>query len=1298
MESGRQRWTQERRRKQPSLYDEWLNQEKTREHLAAAQNQTPSSVGRATIRAVSSESSSEEGAAATSILEGSLLVSSPPTSPKASSKRASLRNGSRDLLVRSESADGVAHSLRGVKDVTQSRTRIVEDRPPERSPPKPPFKTRHRVGSVNSTGLEPFHGSEEQSLLIGHAFKSSPEADSTMQTRISSRHRLLQSPPLRASAPPTTAPRTDRSVSPPPGINARRILELMKSTCGRMEGILAFKRGDSTSWSLSYCKINEELGSLVYEPKSDSGYGKTLVPDLRGCQVRRAFDRESKTPYLDVSLPNPSIEVHIRPHTQTEFERWFAALLCWQPIRPKGIQNRLVKPQATGIKTKPLVGTRRHSEISLLKEAPIIKVGKMIFWDPNVSYSDSRMRMTTRPRAHGMQSYVSRRRRRVSCTLRENGELKLYSESDDALVSVVQLSHLWRCAIQQLDPSVLDYEFCIAIYPQYTSYSTALSLSRPVFLSLESRVLYEVWVVLLRAFTIPQLYGPKQTVPKEGLGKAHDLPDLLTPRTTEMFRMERCLSIRIVEAKLLQPIIPKVESSLTNARRQDSNPKTPLEGYYVDVLLDGDTRAKTQIKNDGATPFWREEFNFEDLPAVLSNASIVVKRRPLDHTSDREKLESRQVQEAYGFFDTPGAYSGIHFDQTCGKVDIYPDELEACKEIEKWWPIINEHGQNVGEIFVRALAEEGVILMARDYQPLSDLLHRFSNGLTLRIAQMVPSELKRLSDCLLNIFQVSGQAKEWIMSLIEEEIDGVHKGTPVSRLRFSRRVGSNDSQESFGSASERELLVRDLNKNAMLEANLLFRGNTLLTKALDSHMKRLGKEYLEETLAEKLKEISDMDPDCEVDPNRITSAHDLEKKWRRLISCTSDLWTAIRDSVNRCPPELRIIFRHVRACAEDRYGDFLRSVSYSSVSGFLFLRFFCPAVLNPKLFGLLEDHPSPRARRTFTLIAKSLQGLANMTIFGSKEHWMEPMNQFLSSHRTEFKTFIDSICNLTPSDVAAVTTLPPSYSTPLAILQRLPPTSREGFPSLPYLIDQSRSFAALVTLWLDSVTKTSSNIPQSDGDIATFHAVCASLQERTHDFLERAERAERPNSGLSLKWEELVEQLEEGQLDTPSRKESLTGLDDREQSHLPALAPTTSAFSTTTITSASLSTPSGSPQPRAASEAGRGDDDATLGSASASIVIPVFDLNNNSNDGGTHSLEGSIHLSSGVSSETEFPTALPSVERERARQERKIRQQRREEKEKLGFRGMVPGFRKKKEKEREKERAKRPGSGSGSRV
>jgi hypothetical protein len=248
--------------------------------------------------------------------------------------------------------------------------------------------------------------------------------------------------------------------------------------------------------------------------------------------------------------------------------------------------------------------------------------------------------------------------------------------------------------------------------------------------------------------------------------------------------------------------------------------------------------------------------------------------------------------------------------------------------------------------------------MSLDYQPLSELLHEFSNGLTLQIARMIPSELRRLSETLLDIFQVSSQASEWLMALVEEEIDGSYKEPSSSRLQFSRMVGSNDS---FDSTGDREILIRDLGKSATVEANLLFRGNSLLTKSLDLQMKRLGKEYLEETLCEKLQEIHECDLDCEVDPTRVQTTEELDKNWQNLFKLTKGVWDCIFQSTSRCPIELRKIFRHIRACADDKYGDFLRTITYSSVSGFLFLRFFCPAVLNPKLFGLLRGKPTAPA-------------------------------------------------------------------------------------------------------------------------------------------------------------------------------------------------------------------------------------------------------------------------------------------------------------------------------------------------
>lgn len=135
------------------------------------------------------------------------------------------------------------------------------------------------------------------------------------------------------------------------------------------------------------------------------------------------------------------------------------------------------------------------------------------------------------------------------------------------------------------------------------------------------------------------------------------------------------------------------------------------------------------------------------------------------------------------------------------------------------------------------------------------------------------------------------------------------------------------------------------------------------------------------------------------------------------------------------------------------------------------------------------------------------------------------MNVFLNTHRQEFKTYLDNICSIS-SMTSPAPPIPPSYSTPLAILQRLPPTSREGFPSLPYLVDHARNFAALVDLWLENTKATAPNIEPTDGDLLKFHQICVALKERTSDCLNRAERAERPSSSLSVKWEELVEQLQ----------------------------------------------------------------------------------------------------------------------------------------------------------------------------
>ncbi|KAF9282760.1 hypothetical protein BGZ74_002086 [Mortierella antarctica] len=387
---------------------------------------------------------------------------------------------------------------------------------------------------------------------------------------------------------------------------------------------------------------------------------------------------------------------------------------------------------------------------------------------------------------------------------------------------------------------------------------------------------------------------------------------------------------------------------------------------YCEIMLDDQRRARTSTRAKlvkGAepdAPFWRDNFEFTDLSAVNKGITI-------------------NVIQVKGSKLIP-----------FGRTHIPVRSSADCDE--GWYPILNNNDrtrstEHLGDLRLKLKYEEQIVLPIANYADLLEIIVNFrENNVISKLAELV-TDLEGFSKNVLRILEGKGLAVVWLNTLIDEEIA---EALPT-------------------------------------RVNTLFRGNTLLTKALDAYMRLVGTEYLDDTLGDILRAICKNKVACEVDPSKLEKHEDLKTQWRILMNHTRTCWRAVTESISHFPKDLPLVFSHLqrrltekfsgqgppaRTTAHDQDTDpELASLArYTGVSGFVFLRLICPAILGPKLFHIVREHPEPRPHRTLTLIAKSLQGLANLVLFGTKESWMVPMNEFIEENTQSLKDFIDQIC------------------------------------------------------------------------------------------------------------------------------------------------------------------------------------------------------------------------------------------------------------------------------------------------
>ncbi|XP_063331591.1 RAS protein activator like-3 isoform X1 [Pelmatolapia mariae] len=439
-----------------------------------------------------------------------------------------------------------------------------------------------------------------------------------------------------------------------------------------------------------------------------------------------------------------------------------------------------------------------------------------------------------------------------------------------------------------------------------------------------------------------------------------DLRRAAQPNKDNIERTENSLSLWVNEAKDLPP----------------------KKRYYCEVHLDGTLFARTTSRAVGKLPnrsslagdgsagssggpgasggatgcqlFWGEFFELDNLPCI-SQISLHLFREE----DPKKKRHSRDD-------------SSLH---PLGSVTIPLADIRGRTYQEKWYPITPYKASgSAGN--KEALGPQASLRIKARFQNLQVLpmekYKEFAEYVTVDYVEMCRNlepllnvkEKEELAGALVHVLQSIGKAKEFLIDLGNDEVE---------------RLGEKEA--------------------------MIFRENTLATKAIDEYMKLVGQKYLIDTLGEFINRLYASTENCEVDPRKCPAA-ELSSNQKHLRETCEEVVQKIIELHGPFPEELNRIFSSWVEVCEDQGKP---EIGHRLISASLFLRFLCPAILSPSLFGLTQPYPEPNTLRTLTLTAKVIQNLANFTLFGEKEEYMLFMNEFLEQHWDGMRGFLQTV-------------------------------------------------------------------------------------------------------------------------------------------------------------------------------------------------------------------------------------------------------------------------------------------------
>jgi len=285
------------------------------------------------------------------------------------------------------------------------------------------------------------------------------------------------------------------------------------------------------------------------------------------------------------------------------------------------------------------------------------------------------------------------------------------------------------------------------------------------------------------------------------------------------------------------------------------------------------------------------------------------------------------------------------------------------------------------------------------------------------------------------------QSKPRYLAKLARLVDAKDTPTFVQTVVFDMYGDQYDTREERLLLSMFKMMLQD-ELAASNDKGSLLRANTAVTQMLSAYAKRgQGLSVLKGVLEEPLRKItaqkslnleinpakvySQMIIDYEtregkesplpkqVDDDTAASHPDVQKiiaeRKGKLVTSADVILTRIVNGAESIPYGMRWICRQLSELAKQRFPDIDRHQVGSLMGGYIYLRFFNPIIVTPDAINFVDQKPSRLMRRNLILIAKVLQNLSNGLLFGDKETYMKPLNDFIKDKTEPLQKYFQQL-------------------------------------------------------------------------------------------------------------------------------------------------------------------------------------------------------------------------------------------------------------------------------------------------